>query len=115
VSLSLGAVPSALLGNLDRSYLNLDTLLTQRCALVQSGVALTDLSPLRLQQLQDSWRSRRRLSEPTVASFGSSTARKEQVQRDMVKQFIADQVGLTDLNPQQLQAMTTIWDAKKGC
>ena len=80
--------------------------------LAQSGVALTDLSPLRLQQLQDSWRSRRRLSEPTVASFNSSTARKEQVQRDMVKQFIDEQVGLTDLSRHQLQTMSTIWDTK---
>lgn len=80
--------------------------------LAQNGVALTDLSPLRLQQLQDSWRSRRRLSEPTVASFNSSTARKEQVQRDMVKQFIDEQVGLTDLNSKELQTMATIWGAR---
>ena len=79
---------------------------------MQSGVALTDLSPLRLQQLQDSWRSRRRLSEPTVASFNSATARKEQGQRDMVKQFIDEQVGLTDVSRHQLQTMSTIWDMK---
>ena len=83
--------------------------------LAQSGVALTDLSPLRLQQLQDSWRRRRRLSEPTVASFNSSTARKEQVQRDMVQQYIDEHVGLTDLNRQELETMATIWAAKKGC
>ena len=79
----------------------------------QHGVALTDLSPMRLQQLQDSWRSRRRLSEPTVASFNSSTAHKEQVQRDMVKHFLDEQVGLTDVSRKQLETMATIWDARQ--
>jgi hypothetical protein len=80
---------------------------------VQSGVALTNLSPLQLQHLQKSWSSRRRLSEPTVASFNSNTAHKEQVQRQMVAQFLSEQVGLTDVSSKELDKMYTTWDTQR--
>ena len=92
-----------------------------------AGVALTDLSPMRLEQLQDAWRSRRRLSEPTIASFDSHTARKEQVQRHMVTDYLgggglavcgtmydSSCVALTDVTPKEFTDMSTIWDAKRA-
>jgi hypothetical protein len=32
----------------------------------------------------------------------------------MVKQFLSDQVGLTDLSRQEMQTMAAIWDAKNS-
>jgi hypothetical protein len=81
-----------------------------------AGVALTDLSPMRLEQLQDAWRSRRRLSEPTIASFDSKTARKEQVQRRMVTDYLGNceaTAGLTDVTTKEYESMATIWGAKR--
>lgn len=81
-----------------------------------AGVALTDLSPMRLEQLQHAWRSRRRLSEPTIGSLNSATARKEQVQRHMVRDHLGGgeaTTGLTDVTGKELESMMTVWGAKR--